>query len=241
MAMAGRTTSFGSQNLPAALPIEFSARLRAGAPTTVLRKGQALYEVGTTGDGCYWINEGVLKVSVASNQGVERILAIRGPGTLVGVFSMIDGLPRSVSMHALRDSSLTFITRSIFLECLNGSPSLYAYLVNMLVTQLRHADEEVAAASFLSLRARVARALLKFAEHLGEPTSMPDEFAIRELRQEDVAALADVARENVSRILSEWRKQNLIVRQTPSVYVILKSRLEREAGVTSISSCLDRS
>jgi CRP/FNR family cyclic AMP-dependent transcriptional regulator len=239
--MADRTTPIGSKSLLAALPVEFSARLRRGGPTTVLRKGQALYEVGASGDGCYWINEGVLKVSVASKQGAERILAIRGPGTLVGVFSMIDGLPRSVSMYALRDSNMTFITRRIFLECLNGSPSLYPYLVGMLVTQLRHADEEVAAASFLSLRARVARALLKFAEHLGEPTGMPDQLAIRELRQEDVAALADVARENVSRILSEWKRHNLIVQQTPSVFVILKSKLEREAGVASIDSCLNPS
>ncbi len=239
--MAGGTTSFGSQNLLAGLPIEFSARLGAGAPTTVFKKGQAIFEVGAIGDGCYWINGGVLKVSVASVSGGERILAIRGPGTFVGVSSMIDGLPRSVSLHALRDSRLTFITRRIFLECLNASPSLYAYLVNMLVTQLRHADEEVAAASFLSLRARVARALLKFAEHLGESTNMLDQFAIRELRQEDVAALADVARENVSRILSEWRKHKLIVRLTPSVYVILKSKLEREACVTSIDASLDQS
>ncbi len=44
-----------------------------------------------------------------------------------------------------------------------------------------------------------------------------------------MAALADVARENVSRILSEWRKQKLILPQTSTVYVIHKSKLEREA------------
>lgn len=236
--MAGQTTSSGSHSLPAALPSEFSARLRAGTPT-MLKKGQTLFESGAPGDGCYWLNEGVLKVCVTSDQGAERILALLGPGTPVGVFSVIDGLPRSVSVHALRDSSLTFITRSTFFEYLQGSPSLYPYLVKMLVARLRQADEEVAAASFLSLKARVARALLKFAEHLGEPTATPDQFVIRELRQEDVAALADVARENVSRILSEWRKHNLIVPQTPSVYVILKSRLKLEAEGTSIRSGTD--
>jgi CRP/FNR family transcriptional regulator len=230
--MAGRTTFFGSHNLLAALPLEYSSRLLAGAPTIKLKKGQALFEVSATGDGCYWLKEGVLKVSVASNQGAERILAILGPGSIVGELAMIDGLPRSASVHALRDSSLTFVARSTFLECLRESPKLYAHLVDTLVARLRHADEEVAAASFFSLKARVARALLQFAKHLGEPTATPDQLVIRDkLRQEDLAALADVARENVSRILSEWRKRKLIVRHSPSVYVILKSRLEREAGV----------
>src|SRR5215471_9102904 len=231
-AMVGRTTFFGSHNLLAALPIEYSSRLLAGAPTIKLKKGQALFEIGARGDGCYWLKEGVLKISVASNQGTERILAILGSGSIVGEIAMIDGLPRSASVQALRDSSLTFVARSTFLECLRESPELYAHLVDTLVARLRHADEEVAAASFLSLKARIARALLQFANHLGEPIATLDQVIVRnKIRQEDLAALAGVARENVSRTLSEWRKRKLIVRRSPSVYVIHKSKVEREAGV----------
>ena len=67
----------------------------AKAPTIDLTKGQALFEIGAVGDGCYWLKEGVLKVSITSNQGAERILAILGPGSIVGELAMIDGLPRS--------------------------------------------------------------------------------------------------------------------------------------------------
>ena len=226
----GRTLSFKSGHLLSALPTEFSSRLWAGARAIDLKRGQTLFEFGAVGDGCYWLNQGVLKVSVASGEGAERILAILGPGSIVGEFSLIDGLPRSSSVHALKDSNLTFMARSTFLECLRESPDLYSHLVKTLVARLRHADEVVTTASFLTLKARVARAVLQFAEHLGEATGTPDQLAIREVRQEDVAALADVARENVSRILSEWRKRNLILRVSPAVYVILKSGLEREAG-----------
>ena len=229
----GRATVFGSHNLLSGLPPEYSSRLLARASTIDLAKGQALFQIGDDGDGCYWLKQGVLKVSIASQQGTERILAILGPGSIVGELAMIDGLPRSASVQALRDSSLIFVARSTFLACLRDSPELYAHLVGTLVARLRHADEEVAAASFLSLNARVARALLQFANYLGEPTATPDQVIIRhKLRQEDLAALADVARENASRILSEWGKRKIIVRQSPSVYVIQKSRLEREAGLT---------
>lgn len=227
---AGFAASASSKNFLTALPVELSSQLFASATTTVLKRGQILFERGDAGDGCYWINEGALKVSASSVEGAERILAILGPGSIVGEFALIDGLPRSSSVHALRDSNLSFIARSAFLECMRLTPGLYAYFVNTLVARLRRTDEVVMEASFLSIKARVARAFLQYAEHLGEPTTTPDQIAIKHLRQEDVAALADVARENVSRILSGWRKRKLISRESPSVYVILKSGLQREAG-----------
>lgn len=239
--MASAITSFDSRKGLPRLPHEVLSRLLVGARTTTLKKGQILLEAGDTGDGCYWLNDGALKVSVVSTEGAERILAVLGRGALVGERAMLDGQPRFASVHALRDSNLTFVPRNTFLECLKTSPSLSAYLVDTLVARLRRADEEVVAASFLSLKARVARALLKFAEHLGEPSATPDQVQIRELRQEDVAALADVARENVSRILSEWRKQELIVRHTPTVYIIFKARLEREAVETSTGASMSQS
>ena len=102
------------------------------------------------------------------------------------------------------------------------------------MARLRQADEEVAASSFLSFRARVARALLQFAKHLGEPTETPGHLLIRhQLRQEDLAALADVARESASRILSEWRQRKLIQPVSRGVYVIHQARLESEANERS--------
>jgi CRP/FNR family transcriptional regulator, cyclic AMP receptor protein len=139
---------------------------------------------------------------------------------------MIDGLPRSATVQALTDSRLTFVARSIFLESLSDYPEMYAHLVTILVERLRQANEEVAAASFLSLKARVARALLQFARYLGEPTATPGQVLIRHrIRQDDLAALANVARETASRILSEWRRCKIIDQSSASV----KERLEREA------------
>ena len=228
--MAVRASSFGSHNLLSGLPREFSLRLLARAPTVTLGKGKTLFESGAVGDGCYWLEEGVLKVSVASHQGAERILAILGPGSIVGELAMIDGLPRSATVQALKDSQLTFVARTVFLECLRDYPDMYRHIVTTLVTRLRQADEEVAAASFLSLKARVARALLHFAKYLGEPTETPGQLVIRHpLRQDDLAALADVARENASRILSEWNRRKIIDHHPHSGYVIYKAKLEREA------------
>jgi CRP/FNR family cyclic AMP-dependent transcriptional regulator len=171
-------------------------------------------------------------VSIASPQGAERILAILGAGSIVGELAMLDGLPRSATVQALRGCRLTFLARSVFLEILRAHPEIYRHLLAVLVERLRQADDEVAAASFLSLKARVARALLQFAKHLGEPTDTPGQLIVRhKIRRDDLAALANVARENASRILSEWTARKVIDHPSPSVYVIQEARLEREAGI----------
>ena len=82
--MVARAGYFGAHNLLSGLPREYSSRLMAKAHAVSLEKGKTLFEIGAAGDGCYWLEEGVLKVSIASPQGAERILAILGAGSIVG-------------------------------------------------------------------------------------------------------------------------------------------------------------
>src|SRR3979490_2270594 len=91
------------------LPGDLSTSLFAQARVVHLAPDQTLFLAGDPGDGCYWVNEGLLKVNVVSPSGGERILAILGPGTLVGELSMIDGAPRSTSVCAIRESTLSFV------------------------------------------------------------------------------------------------------------------------------------
>jgi CRP/FNR family transcriptional regulator, cyclic AMP receptor protein len=123
---------------------------------------------GTPADGCYRLEQGLLKVVIASSQGDKRILAILGPGTIVGELAMIDGLPRSSSIFAVRDCELSFISRDTFEEGTKQHPEVYRYLANVLAARLRGTDEAVAAVSFLTIRERLARALIELGEILGE-------------------------------------------------------------------------
>src|SRR6266436_6980688 len=100
------------EGLLAALPTELSQSLFARARPLSLVANQTLFVAGDEGDGCYRVEEGLLKASVAAPAGGERILAILGPGSVVGELSIIDGGPRSASITALRDSKLSFVGRT---------------------------------------------------------------------------------------------------------------------------------
>src|SRR5262249_19638758 len=85
-------------NLLAALPPALSQGLVGKGGVVTLGAGQGLVLGGDAGDSCYRVEEGLLKASVVAPAGGERILAIFGPGSLVGELSMIDGVPRSASV-----------------------------------------------------------------------------------------------------------------------------------------------
>jgi len=216
-------------NLFSALPQRFSALLFANAKPVHLASGQMLFVADDPGDGCYRIEKGLLKVSIGSGSGDERILAILGPGAIVGELAVLDGLPRSASVLALRDSELLFVSKAKFDQYAKEHPELYQHLLMLLASRLRETNDVIAAESFLPLRGRVAVTLLELAEHFGESVG-EDRIMIRQkFRQPDLAAMAGIARENVNRILADWKRRKLVSQISGYYCLESKSALEHEA------------
>jgi CRP-like cAMP-binding protein len=79
--------------------------------------------------------------------------------------------------------------------------------------------DSLAAATFLSVKARLARALLNVADYVGKDNGDGQIELRLKIGQGDLAAMAGVARENVSRTMSDWRKR-IIVTRSSSYYCI---------------------
>jgi CRP-like cAMP-binding protein len=183
------------------------------AVTHKLREGEVLFRAGDVGDGCYRIQTGLVKVVVASQLGEERTISLLRPGAIVGELSVIDGGPRSASVIAVTDCSLSFFSRAKFQTYIDSHPELTSYLVRTLARRLREADDDLAATTFLSVKGRLARALLNLAEFVGENNGGRIQLRLK-ISQGDLAAMAGVARENVSRTMSEWRTRDIVTRSS---------------------------
>src|SRR5262245_58487486 len=159
-----------NDTLPSGAPTALSQlfKLFDVAQVLQLKAGGVLFAAGDAGDGCYRLDKGLLKVMVTSTDGEDRIVAILGPGTVVGELAMIDRMPRSASVVALRDSVLRFVSREAYDKRVLAHAETKQALLEILALRLRQADEGLAAATFLSVKARVARALLQLAEFVGK-------------------------------------------------------------------------
>jgi CRP/FNR family transcriptional regulator, cyclic AMP receptor protein len=220
-----------SSRLLSGLPPPVSTELFAGAKLVRFSAGDVLFRAGAAADGCYRIDDGLLKVTMVSGSGAERILAFLGRGDIVGELSIIDGLPRSATVIAVRDAKVRFLGQAEFEAFADKHPEVYKSLVRLLAQRLRETDAVVAASSFLSLKGRVARTMLELAEHFGQEVG-PDRIVIRQkIGQNDLAAMAGIARENVTRVLNDWQRHNVVSRL--SGYYCLENKAELEHQIVS--------
>ena len=192
------------------LPENLSTRLFQDATPRHVTAGEALFHAGDPGDGCYRLEHGLLKVVITSPRGEERILAILGPGAIAGELSVIDGGPRSASVFAVKECDLSFVRRAAFEEYAQQHPEISRFLLDVLAARLRETDEAVAAASFMTVKSRLARALLELAKILGEEDDSGLVLIHHKIKQSDLAVMAGIARENVNRALSDWKRRKVV-------------------------------
>jgi CRP/FNR family cyclic AMP-dependent transcriptional regulator len=215
-------------NLFAELPAELSRCLFEKAPITRLDADQMLFLAGDAGDACYRVEEGLLKASVFTSEGGEHILAIFGPGSLVGELSMIDGMARSASVAALRRSKLSLLSRADFETFARSNPEFCRHMMALLARRLRETNVALAAASFLPLQGRVARVLLSLAAAFGNDVGGGRILVRQKVTQSDLAGMAGLARENVSRTLKDWTDRSLVSRLAGYYCLENKAAIERE-------------
>ena len=127
----------------------------------------------------YYAGTSQLRLASRTAAKLRRILEFFGPGAIVGELSTIDGLPRSATVVAVRDATLSWLSRAEFEAFAEEHPEVYKSLVKLLARRLRDTDAVVAATSFLSLKGRVARTVLELVNHFGQEVA-PGRIVIRQ-------------------------------------------------------------
>src|SRR5262249_41441592 len=215
------------------LPEHLSRDLFKGATSVRLSVDQILFHAGDAGDGCYRVDDGLLKVNMLSTSGNERILCFLGPGAVVGELSMIDGLPRSASVVAVRPTTVSFLSRAAFKAFAQEHPELYEYLVILLAARLRETDAAIAAGSFLPNKGRLAFTLLELADDFGQEIGSGRIVIRQKIGQSDLAAMTGIGRESANRIINDWQRRQIISRSSGYHCIENKDQLQHEAELSA--------
>jgi CRP/FNR family cyclic AMP-dependent transcriptional regulator len=183
------------------------------AASRVLRvpAGRKIFRKGDPGDGCYFILEGAVKVTLPMDAGQEVLLAILGRGDVVGEMALLDGLPRSATVTAAQQSELCYISRFKFEQLAQSDIEIARLLLRLMTARLR-AGNEAYALQQMPVRIRLARALVRLADGFGEP--LPDGRTLirQKVSQAELGHMIGATRENVNRQLAEWRRERLLTR-----------------------------
>jgi CRP/FNR family transcriptional regulator, cyclic AMP receptor protein len=175
--------------------------------------GASVISAETPGELVFVILSGTVKIKAEQADGREVIIAILGPGEVVGELSLIDSSDRSADVVTQEECTVLWMDRRVFDALLESVPQLSLNLLRILSRRVRMATEQVRALCTLDVYGKVARQLLVFADQYGVPTPTGVQIPLR-ITQTDLAGMVGASRERVNQAVVNLRDRNLITVDT---------------------------
>ncbi len=174
----------------------------------IYKKGQTIFYEGTRPTGLYCINQGKIKLFKLGDEGREQIVRLAKEGDILGYRALISNEPYTATAESLDDACICFIPRSGFFELIQENHELSLKMMQVLSTDLRSAEHKITDLAQKPVRERLAEALLTLIETYGYET---DEATLTvTLTREELANIVGTATETIIRLLSEFKKDNII-------------------------------
>ena len=138
------------------------------------------------------IVDGRVKISIASEDGRERDIALFQSGDCFGEMALLDGSNRSATATAVDATETMVLFRQGFLDLLGENSELIADVNTMLVQRLSNVNQMLGDMVFLDVPTRVAKQLLALAETYAEDAKPGDQIVVP-LGQDELARLVGPA------------------------------------------------
>lgn len=182
-------------------------------------KGSVIFREAERSDWVAVLRAGRVKVSVDTANGTEVVLAVRGPGVLLGEFAAIDGEPRSATVTAIEPVTAVAIPLSAFEAYLQANGRVTLLLMRALTGKLRDADRKRIEFGAHDTIGRVAARLVEMTERFGQPAEDGTRIALP-FTQDELAGWTGASREAVSKALGVLRSAGEI--RTSRMAVIVR-------------------
>ncbi len=191
-------------------------------------RGDVLFHEGEPGDSLYVIRSGAVKLGQRSSDGRENLIAVLGPGELLGELSLFDPGARTATATAVSDVEVLQMGPDELTRWLASTPVVAEHLLRALARRLRRTNETLADLVFSDVPGRVAKALLDLSTRFGHP--VPEGIRVTHgLTQEELAQLVGASRETVNKALADFAGRGWIRREGRAVVLLDAERLERRS------------
>jgi signal transduction histidine kinase len=107
-------------------------------PASILA-GELLVEEGSPGDALFIIVDGEFEVTKRAGKS-DVVMAIRRSGEMLGEMSLLEQVPRSASVRALRDSRVLAVSREAFYTLLANNPPAVLAILRTFIERLRSTE-----------------------------------------------------------------------------------------------------
>ena len=197
--MSRQTLTFNSRN--------FLRRIGTQKTIREYQDRQIIYSQGGTADAMFHIQNGGVKLAVASPRGKQAVIAILGPGDVFGEGCLAKQSLRMSTATAIQLSTISRVNKAPLVRLVHQDPAFAKLFISYLLSRMSRVEEDFVDRLFNCSEKRLARILLlltRFGKESGDGTPFP------RLNQEQLAQMVGTTRSRVSHFMNKFRKLGLV-------------------------------
>jgi CRP/FNR family transcriptional regulator len=166
------------------------------------RRATVVFAEGDASEDIYFLESGLVKISVKGVDGKEVLLLLVKPGECFGDHALLDNGPRRVCAEAIHDSMIYAVPREGVLALLESRPELWKWFAIGFGLRQNELEVKLRLVCLHEVEDRILH-------YLGELSSLLGQDSIR-LSQGELADLVGATRETTSSILNRLSRQGIV-------------------------------
>ncbi|HTQ27270.1 MAG TPA: Crp/Fnr family transcriptional regulator [Puia sp.] len=200
---------FNSRSILPDLPKEDFNMLTRHQSLHTYGKGEVIFREGAYPTGIFYIRTGMAKKYKVDADGKEQIIYVAKSGELIGYHAILSDDRYPDSAAAMEKSIVAFIPREDFLETVQKSDVLSKRLLKTLSHEFAVMINSLTLYAQRTVRERLALQLVLLREKYKQQAQPGQPVEINWSR-DDLASLVGTARENVVRMLTEFKEAGIL-------------------------------
>lgn len=172
-----------------------------------IKKGEVIFEEGENVNGIFCIKDGICKLTKLSANGKDHIVKLVTKGELLGQRSMISEEPVNLSAVALEDMEVCFIPKNEVMRFFEKNNQFSMNVMKNICGDLKEADDHMVNLTQKTVKERLAETLLYLNDTFGKNE---DNSLKVQLSRDELASMIGTATESCIRLLSDFKKLELI-------------------------------
>jgi CRP/FNR family cyclic AMP-dependent transcriptional regulator len=169
--------------------------------------GDTVFMQGQPADSVYFLLSGKVKLTVASHDGKEAIVATLSPGEFFGEGCLSGQPSRMATAVSVGDCVLSRVEKPALARALHDDPDLAGVFMDHLLTRIIRYEADIVDQMFNSSEKRLARILLLLS-HFGKESKT--ETVVAGINQEHLAQMVGTTRSRINYFMNKFRKLGFI-------------------------------
>lgn len=209
--------------------VEYLSEITSQKVSNTFKKGQTIFNEGSYPFGVFCINSGKVKLTHLGDDGKEQIIRLLKGGDIIGYRALLSGERYSATAVALEDTHICFIPKELFIYILKNDAALTFEMMKLLADELHKTELKMTHLAQKPVRERLAEILLFIEETYGFEE---DGITLNvRLSREEIANLVGTATESTIRLLSEFKRDNMVELDGKKIKIINQKKLAKTANL----------